>query len=56
MSREVPMRMHVSLPKVPKCTCYVIACSKGDMLIILFIFQKVVSKTMRNKLMIESSK
>jgi hypothetical protein len=55
-SREVSMRMHVSSPKVPKCTCYAIACSRRDMFIYIFIFQKVVSKTMRDNLMIESSK
>jgi hypothetical protein len=37
--------MHVSSSKVPKCTCYATACSRKD-IIILFIFQKVVSKTM----------
>jgi hypothetical protein len=37
--------MHVSSPKVPKCTCYANACSKRDIIIYLFIFQKVVSKT-----------
>jgi hypothetical protein len=56
MSREVSMRMHVSSPKVPKHTCYAKACSRRGISIHLFIFQKVVSKTMRNKLMIESSK
>jgi hypothetical protein len=57
MSREVSMWMHVSSPKVPKCTCYANACSKRDIFIYLLIyFQNVVSKTMRNKLMIENSK
>jgi hypothetical protein len=56
MSREVPMRMHVSSPKVPKCTCYAIACSRRDMVIYIFTFQNAVSKTMRHELMIKSSK
>jgi hypothetical protein len=57
MSREVSMWMHVSSPKVLKCTCYANACSKRDIFIYLLIyFQNVVSKTMRNKLMIENSK
>jgi hypothetical protein len=30
------MRMHVSSPKVPKCTCYAIACSRRDIIIYLF--------------------
>jgi hypothetical protein len=52
MSREVSMRMHVSSPKVPKCTCYANACSRRG---IFIYFQIVVSKTMGNKLMVESS-
>jgi hypothetical protein len=54
MSREVSMRMHVSSPKVPKCTCYAMHAQEGTYLIIYF--QNVVSKTIRNKLVIESSK
>jgi hypothetical protein len=30
------MRMHVSSPKVPKCTCYANACSRRDIIIYLF--------------------
>jgi hypothetical protein len=30
------MRMHVSSPKVPKCTCYANACSRRDLIIYLF--------------------
>jgi hypothetical protein len=36
MSREASMRMHVSSPKVPKCTCYANACSRRDTFIYLF--------------------
>jgi hypothetical protein len=56
MSREASMRMPVSSLKVPKCTCYANACSRRNLFIYSFIFQKVVNKTMRNKIMIESSK
>jgi hypothetical protein len=57
MSKEVSMWMHVSSPKVPKCTCFANTFSRRDIFIYLFIyFQNVVSKTMRNKLMIGSSK
>jgi hypothetical protein len=40
MSREVSMRMHVSSPKVSKCTCYANACSRRDIFIYIFIFSK----------------
>jgi hypothetical protein len=57
MSREASMRMPVSSLKVHKCTCYAKACSRRDIFMYLFIyFWNVLSKTMRNKLMIESSK
>jgi hypothetical protein len=39
MSREVSMRVHVSSPKVPKCTCFANACSRRDLFIYLFIFE-----------------
>jgi hypothetical protein len=35
------MRMHVSSPKVPKCTCYANACSRRDIIIYLFIFKRL---------------
>jgi hypothetical protein len=50
-------RMHVNSPKVPKCTCHANACSRRDMIIFIYLFiyfQSVVSKTMRNKIMIGS--
>jgi hypothetical protein len=31
--------MHVSSPKIPKCTCYTNACSRRDIFIYLFIFK-----------------
>jgi hypothetical protein len=44
--------MHVSSPKVPKCTCY----AMHDPKVTHFFIQKVVSKTKKNKFMIERSK
>jgi hypothetical protein len=43
MSREVSMRMHVSSPKVPKCTCYANACSKRD----IFLYKLLLARSRR---------
>jgi hypothetical protein len=52
MSIESSMRMHVSSPKIPKCTCYANAYSKVTFVLI----ENVVSKTKKNKFKIERSK
>jgi hypothetical protein len=51
MSMEVSTRMHVSLPKVLKYTCYAMHTQKVTFILI----QKVVSKTKKNKFRIERS-
>jgi hypothetical protein len=47
------MHMHVSPPKVPKCTCHANACSRRD--IIIYLFFKSCEQDHDNRLMIESS-
>jgi hypothetical protein len=45
------MRMHVSMPKVPKCICHAMHTLK----VTIILIQNVVSKTEKNKFRIERS-
>jgi hypothetical protein len=45
------MRMHVSIPKLPKCICYVVHAQKQH----FNLNHKVLSKTEKNKFKIEDS-
>jgi hypothetical protein len=45
------MRMQVSIPKLPECTCYVVHAQK----VAFILLPKVASKTKKNNLRIEES-
>jgi hypothetical protein len=49
MSMEVFMQMHVSIPKLPNCLCYVMHTQR----VTFNLIHKVVSKTKENKFRID---